>query len=172
MCVGESLPDCNCRWDFLLCVLICRLASTSAHFPALPGASPADFLPSRTPEHNSFLSWHDFISPHSPHCSCANLSSQADYFSCVATVLYILKDNCLYRACPNSDCNKKVLDQHNGWFRCEKCNQDFPNFKYRLLLSVSPHNVSCLLLTLTYRCEEYIHLCAHDYTRSTTHTHD
>lgn len=158
---------------FLLRVLICRLDSTSAHFPALPGASPTDFLPSRTPEHNSFISWHDFISPRSPHyCSglSPTLSSQADYFSCVATVLYTRKDNCLYRACPNSNCSKKVLDQHNGWFRCEKCNRDFPSFKYRLLLSVSPQSVSCLLLTLTYRCEEYIHLCAHDYTHSTTHT--
>ncbi|CAG08885.1 unnamed protein product, partial [Tetraodon nigroviridis] len=60
-----------------------------------------------------------------------------DYFSCVATLLYIRKDSCLYRACPSSDCNKKVIDQFNGWFRCEKCNQDFPNFEYRLLLSAN-----------------------------------
>ncbi|TWW75009.1 Replication protein A 70 kDa DNA-binding subunit [Takifugu flavidus] len=65
---------------------------------------------------------------------------KADYFSCVATLLYSRKDTCLYQACPSVDCNKKVLDQHNGWFRCEKCNREFPNFKYRLLLSVSPRN--------------------------------
>uniref|UniRef100_H2RLE2 Replication protein A subunit n=1 Tax=Takifugu rubripes TaxID=31033 RepID=H2RLE2_TAKRU len=62
---------------------------------------------------------------------------KADYFSCVATLLYSRKDTCLYRACPSVDCNKKVLDQHNGWFRCEKCNREFPNFKYRLLLSAN-----------------------------------
>uniref|UniRef100_A0A8C6SV95 Replication protein A subunit n=1 Tax=Neogobius melanostomus TaxID=47308 RepID=A0A8C6SV95_9GOBI len=62
---------------------------------------------------------------------------KADYFSCVATVVYIRKENCLYQACPSSDCNKKVLDQHNGLYRCEKCNRDYPNFQYRLLLSAN-----------------------------------
>lgn len=63
--------------------------------------------------------------------------SQADYFSCVATVVYIRKESSLYQACPSPDCNKKVIDQQNGLYRCEKCNREFPNFKYRLLLSVS-----------------------------------
>uniref|UniRef100_A0A3B3Z7R9 Replication protein A subunit n=1 Tax=Periophthalmus magnuspinnatus TaxID=409849 RepID=A0A3B3Z7R9_9GOBI len=62
---------------------------------------------------------------------------KADYFSCVATVVYIRKENCLYPACPSSDCNKKVLDQHNGLYRCEKCDRDYPNFEYRLLLSAN-----------------------------------
>ncbi|XP_020778616.2 replication protein A 70 kDa DNA-binding subunit-like isoform X2 [Boleophthalmus pectinirostris] len=62
---------------------------------------------------------------------------KADYFSCVATVVYIRKENCLYRACPSSNCNKKVLDQHNGLYRCEKCDRDYPNFQYRLLLSAN-----------------------------------
>ncbi|CAN9501139.1 unnamed protein product [Ophioblennius macclurei] len=62
---------------------------------------------------------------------------KADYFSCVATVVYIRKDNCLYQACPTAECNKKVIDQHNGRYRCEKCNREFPNFKYRLLLSAN-----------------------------------
>ncbi|XP_075887893.1 replication protein A 70 kDa DNA-binding subunit-like isoform X2 [Nelusetta ayraudi] len=62
---------------------------------------------------------------------------KADYFSCVATLLYIRKETCLYKACPSGDCNKKVIDQHNGQYRCEKCNREFPNFKYRLLLSAN-----------------------------------
>uniref|UniRef100_A0A667X5B8 Replication protein A subunit n=1 Tax=Myripristis murdjan TaxID=586833 RepID=A0A667X5B8_9TELE len=62
---------------------------------------------------------------------------KAEYFSCVATVLYSRKENCLYQACPSADCNKKVIDQHNGLYRCEKCNREFPNFKYRLLLSAN-----------------------------------
>ncbi|KAF3705738.1 Replication protein A 70 kDa DNA-binding subunit [Channa argus] len=62
---------------------------------------------------------------------------KAVYFSCVATVLYIRKENCLYQACPSADCNKKVIDQQNGLYRCEKCNREFPNFKYRLLLSAN-----------------------------------
>ncbi|XP_043996851.1 replication protein A 70 kDa DNA-binding subunit-like [Gambusia affinis] len=62
---------------------------------------------------------------------------KADYFSCVATIVFMRKENCLYQACPSSDCNKKVIDQQNGFYRCEKCNREFPNFKYRLLLSAN-----------------------------------
>uniref|UniRef100_A0A8C5K1B2 Replication protein A subunit n=1 Tax=Jaculus jaculus TaxID=51337 RepID=A0A8C5K1B2_JACJA len=59
---------------------------------------------------------------------------KADYFSSVATVVYLRKDNCMYQACPTQDCNKKVIDQQNGLYRCEKCDREFPNFKYRMIL--------------------------------------
>ncbi|XP_015235534.1 PREDICTED: replication protein A 70 kDa DNA-binding subunit-like [Cyprinodon variegatus] len=62
---------------------------------------------------------------------------KAEYFSCVATVVYMRKENCLYQACPSADCNKKVIDQQNGFYRCEKCNREFPSYKYRLLLSAN-----------------------------------
>uniref|UniRef100_A0A1A8MUB1 Replication protein A subunit n=1 Tax=Nothobranchius pienaari TaxID=704102 RepID=A0A1A8MUB1_9TELE len=62
---------------------------------------------------------------------------KADYYTCIATVVFLRKENCLYLACPTQDCNKKVVDQHNGMFRCEKCDKDFPNFKYRLILSAN-----------------------------------
>ncbi|KAB1264982.1 Replication protein A 70 kDa DNA-binding subunit [Camelus dromedarius] len=60
-----------------------------------------------------------------------------DYFSSVATVVYLRKENCMYQACPTQDCNKKVIDQQNGLYRCEKCDREFPNFKYRMILSVN-----------------------------------
>ncbi|KAG8450780.1 hypothetical protein GDO86_003156 [Hymenochirus boettgeri] len=62
---------------------------------------------------------------------------KADYFTTVATIVYLRKENCLYQACPSADCNKKVIDQQNGLFRCEKCDKEFPNFKYRLILSAN-----------------------------------
>jgi len=62
---------------------------------------------------------------------------KADYFSCTATIVYLKKENCLYQACPSQDCNKKVVDQQNGMYRCEKCDKEFPNFKYRLILSAN-----------------------------------
>ncbi|XP_033955748.1 replication protein A 70 kDa DNA-binding subunit-like [Pseudochaenichthys georgianus] len=62
---------------------------------------------------------------------------KADYFSCLATVLYTRKENCLYQACPTEDCNKKVIEQQNGLYRCEKCSREFPNFKYRLILNAN-----------------------------------
>lgn len=64
-------------------------------------------------------------------------SPKADYFSSVATVVYLRKENCMYQACPTQDCNKKVIDQQNGLYRCEKCDSEFPSFKYRIILSVS-----------------------------------
>ncbi|KAM5215481.1 replication protein A 70 kDa DNA-binding subunit [Hipposideros larvatus] len=62
---------------------------------------------------------------------------KADYFSSVATVVFLRKENCLYQACPTQDCNKKVIDQQNGLYRCEKCDREFPNFKYRMILSAN-----------------------------------
>uniref|UniRef100_A0A673A7W2 Replication protein A subunit n=1 Tax=Sphaeramia orbicularis TaxID=375764 RepID=A0A673A7W2_9TELE len=62
---------------------------------------------------------------------------KGDYYTCIATIVYLRKENCLYQACPSQDCNKKVVDQQNGMFRCEKCDKEFPNFKYRLILSAN-----------------------------------
>uniref|UniRef100_A0A8B9NRC0 Replication protein A subunit n=1 Tax=Accipiter nisus TaxID=211598 RepID=A0A8B9NRC0_9AVES len=62
---------------------------------------------------------------------------KADYFSCVGTVVHLRKENCMYQACPSQDCNKKVIDQQNGLYRCEKCDREFPNFKYRMMLLVT-----------------------------------
>lgn len=97
--------------------------------------------------------------PLSPHCRPPAFSSQADYFSCVATLLHVRKDSCLYQACPSSDCNKKVIDQHNGRFRCEKCNRDFPNFEYRLLLSVSPQHRACVAAITRARTWPSLSVC-------------
>ncbi|XP_017688122.1 PREDICTED: replication protein A 70 kDa DNA-binding subunit [Lepidothrix coronata] len=62
---------------------------------------------------------------------------KADYFSCVGTIVHLRKENCMYQACPSQDCNKKVIDQQNGLYRCEKCDREFPNFKYRMMLLVT-----------------------------------
>nr|CAD7459617.1 unnamed protein product [Timema tahoe] len=59
-----------------------------------------------------------------------------DYFNCKATVLLVRSENATYRACPQVDCNKKVVDMGNDMYRCEKCQAEYPNFKYRLLLSM------------------------------------
>ena len=41
-----------------------------------------------------------------------------------------------FQACPSESCNKKVIDQSNGTYRCEKCQKEFPNYKWRIILSV------------------------------------
>lgn len=64
-------------------------------------------------------------------------AEKPDYFQCKAVINTVRNKNAFYKSCPTPECNRKVLDQNNGMFRCEKCNNEFPNFKYRLLLSVS-----------------------------------
>lgn len=60
-----------------------------------------------------------------------------DYFQLRGLIHLIRGNNAIYKACPQPECSKKVLEQDNGQYRCEKCNAEFPNFKYRLMLSVS-----------------------------------
>lgn len=64
-------------------------------------------------------------------------SDKGDYFQTKATIVLMKTENCLYKACPSDQCNKKVVDMENGMYRCEKCNREYPNFKYRLLLSMN-----------------------------------
>lgn len=62
---------------------------------------------------------------------------KADYFTSKGTLIFLRKENCMYRACPTESCNKKLIDQGNGMFRCEKCSREFPNFKWRMILSAN-----------------------------------
>lgn len=64
------------------------------------------------------------------------MSEKPDYFNVIGTVCYYRKENCLYKACPKQECNKKVIEDGDH-YRCEKCNQTYPNFKHRLILKVS-----------------------------------
>lgn len=63
------------------------------------------------------------------------MGDKPDYFSVKGTVLYSKKDSALYMACPTDKCNKKVVDQNDGTFRCEKCNENKTEFQWRMVLS-------------------------------------
>ncbi|XP_047503959.1 replication protein A 70 kDa DNA-binding subunit [Pieris napi] len=63
--------------------------------------------------------------------------SKGDYYSLLGVLTFTFSDNALYKACPQEQCNKKLVDQEDGLFRCEKCNREYPNYKYRLLLSAN-----------------------------------
>ena len=65
------------------------------------------------------------------------MHDKPDYITCKAIVLYCKKDNSMYMACPTDACNKKVVDQNDGEFRCEKCNKSYKEFKWRFVMSVS-----------------------------------
>ncbi|XP_015920041.1 replication protein A 70 kDa DNA-binding subunit [Parasteatoda tepidariorum] len=65
------------------------------------------------------------------------MGDKPDYYINKATIVMLRKENCLYMACPSQECNKKVVDMNNGVYRCEKCNREYSEFQWRLLLSLS-----------------------------------
>ena len=48
----------------------------------------------------------------------------------------------MYKACPTEKCNKSVVDEGNGNYRCEKCAQSFNNFDWRYILRVAIADVT------------------------------
>lgn len=59
-------------------------------------------------------------------------------FACLATVMLIKSENCVYKACNAQGCNKKVTeDSDNHTYHCPKCNKTYDSFNYRLLVNVS-----------------------------------
>ncbi|KAK6950868.1 hypothetical protein Daesc_007396 [Daldinia eschscholtzii] len=60
-----------------------------------------------------------------------------DYFNLKATIVYIKQDNFAYPACSSEQCNKKVVDQGDGTWRCEKCDISHPKPQYRYIMSVN-----------------------------------
>merc|ERR1712088_86891 len=68
------------------------------------------------------------------------VDGKPEYYSTTGYISVIQKDKALYQACTQVNdgkpCNKKVLDQGNGTFRCEKCNIQMEDFNWRLILSM------------------------------------
>ena len=60
-----------------------------------------------------------------------------EMYTIKATVSLIRIENSLYKSCPTENCKKKMIDQANDMYRCEKCDKEYPNFRYRLLASLS-----------------------------------
>ncbi|XP_075216262.1 replication protein A 70 [Lycorma delicatula] len=69
-------------------------------------------------------------------------TEKPEYFSICAYVMHIRNDNYCYKACPQPECNKKVIDQNTMMYRCEKCNREYDSFKYRLILSLQLADMS------------------------------
>ncbi|RKP31947.1 replication factor-a protein [Metschnikowia bicuspidata] len=69
-----------------------------------------------------------------------------DYFSLKTSISYIKSDNLAYPACSNevnttgrgpSPCNRKVIQEGDGSWRCERCNLTYPEPHYRYILNAS-----------------------------------
>ncbi|EPQ29340.1 uncharacterized protein PFL1_03095 [Pseudozyma flocculosa PF-1] len=70
------------------------------------------------------------------------MSEKPDYFNIRATIVYIKQDNLWYTACPSDSCNKKVNQENDGLWRCEKCDKSFEEPQYRYLLSTNVADMS------------------------------
>ncbi|KAG6523162.1 replication protein A 70 kDa DNA-binding subunit A-like [Zingiber officinale] len=65
-------------------------------------------------------------------------SEKPDWITVKATVTFVKVDNFCYTACPlmvgDRSCNKKVNNNGNGTWHCDRCDQDFPECDYRYIL--------------------------------------
>ncbi|KAL6178695.1 hypothetical protein ACLB2K_050213 [Fragaria x ananassa] len=63
-----------------------------------------------------------------------------DWITVSATVTFIKSDNCFYPACPlktgDRQCNKKVINDGDGTWRCERCDQSVQQCDYRYILNL------------------------------------
>lgn len=67
---------------------------------------------------------------------------KADYFNMRATLVYIRNENLYYTACPGEKgpgekCQKKVVCESEGNWRCERCNRSYEAPDYRYMLSAN-----------------------------------
>ncbi|CAF2246060.1 unnamed protein product [Rotaria magnacalcarata] len=63
------------------------------------------------------------------------LGDKPDYVSVKAVVTLIKKDSAVYMMCPEGKCGKKIVDENNGTYRCEKCNKTYNSFKWAYMIS-------------------------------------
>ena len=59
------------------------------------------------------------------------LGEKPDYFSLHGTVVYVREENIYYTSCPGPNCQKKVFEQDDGSWRCEKCGKSYESCEYR-----------------------------------------
>ena len=68
-------------------------------------------------------------------------SDRGEYYSTTGIITFFSKDKALYRACgketDGKQCNKKVVENGDDTYRCEKCNEDKSNFTWRIMLQMN-----------------------------------
>lgn len=65
------------------------------------------------------------------------MSEKGDYFNVKAAVSFLKVDNFAYPACASENCNKKVVEEPDGTWRCEKCDVNHPKPQWRYMLTIS-----------------------------------
>lgn len=64
-------------------------------------------------------------------------NEKPDYFSMKASVSFVKPDNFSYPACATEGCSKKVIEQSDGTWRCERCSVNHPEPLHRYILTIS-----------------------------------
>lgn len=68
-------------------------------------------------------------------------SDRGEYYGTTGIITFFSKDKALYRACgketDGKQCNKKVIENGDDTYRCEKCNEDKSNFTWRIMLQMN-----------------------------------
>lgn len=65
------------------------------------------------------------------------MSETTDYFTTKATIIYVKQDTFSYPACLSLDCNKKVVEEEPGEWRCARCEKSHPKPEHRYIMSVN-----------------------------------
>lgn len=65
------------------------------------------------------------------------LQDTPQYFNMKATVIYVKNTTIAYPACQTPGCNKKVIEESEGKWWCEKCSLNWEKPKYRYILSIN-----------------------------------
>lgn len=66
-----------------------------------------------------------------------SFDEKGEYFQAKASINFIKPDNFSYPACSTEGCNRKVIEQSDGTWRCEKCETNHPQPNHRYILTCS-----------------------------------
>lgn len=62
--------------------------------------------------------------------------SNIEYATVKASIMFIKEDTMTYQSCVGENCNKKVIMEDNGNYRCDRCNYTYPNCGHRFMFSM------------------------------------
>ena len=65
------------------------------------------------------------------------MSENTDYFTMKSTIIYVKQENFSYPACLSEGCNKKVVENVPGQWRCERCDKNHPKPEHRYVMSIN-----------------------------------
>ncbi|RKP08491.1 replication factor-a protein [Thamnocephalis sphaerospora] len=70
------------------------------------------------------------------------MGEKPDYFTVKGAVMAMRDSSMYYPACPGENCNKKVTEESDGSWYCEKCQRNFGSPEYRYILSICVSDIS------------------------------